>query len=65
VLVTHWWEYFRSGEPDEGFINVLHQTADYLASHPDICVTSFDALATDRPSTAIPAPMAASIPALD
>src|SRR5262249_28348270 len=29
VLVTHWWEYFRDGNPDEEFIRVLHQTADY------------------------------------
>jgi hypothetical protein len=45
VLVTHWWEYFRDGEPDEGFIRVLHDTAEYLAAQPDVCVTSFDALA--------------------
>lgn len=45
VLVTHWWEYFRDGQPDEPFIHVLHQTAEYLGSHPDICVTTFDALA--------------------
>ena len=45
VLVTHWWEYFRDGQPDDAFIRVWHQTADYLASHPDICVTSFEALA--------------------
>src|SRR5687767_10452760 len=25
VLVTHWWEYFRDGTPDEEFIGVLHE----------------------------------------
>lgn len=45
VLVTHWWEYFRDGKVDEAFIRVLHQTAEYLASRPDVQVTSFDALA--------------------
>lgn len=54
VLVTHWWEYFRGGEPDDAFIAVLHQTAEYLATHPDICVTSFDALADGL--TRAPAP---------
>lgn len=48
VLVTHWWEYFRDGEPDEPFIAVLHQTAEYLASHPDIAVITFDELAPRR-----------------
>ena len=45
VLVTHWWEYFRDGKPDEEFIRVLHSVADYLASRPDITVTTFNALA--------------------
>lgn len=45
VLVTHWWEFFRTGEPDRAFIRILHQTADYLASAPDIRVISFDSLA--------------------
>jgi hypothetical protein len=45
VLVTHWWEYFRHGRPDEPFIRALHRTADYLASRPDIRVISFDELA--------------------
>jgi hypothetical protein len=44
VLVTHWWEYFRDGKPDEPFIRALHDTAEYLATHPDISVISFDAL---------------------
>jgi uncharacterized protein DUF2334 len=42
VLVTHWWEYFRNNAPDEAFIRVLHQTADYLAHEPGIKVISFD-----------------------
>jgi len=41
VLVTHWWEYFRAGAPDEQFIGVLHEVAGWLASRPDIRVASF------------------------
>jgi hypothetical protein len=41
VLVTHWWEYFRDRQPDEGFIRVLHATADYLATDPEVKVISF------------------------
>lgn len=48
VLVTHWWEYFINKEPDEAFINVLHQTADYLANDSGIKVVSFDDLADGR-----------------
>src|ERR1044071_4402893 len=44
VLVTHWWEYFRNGKPDEPFIDFLHDTAAYLANQPDINVISFDDL---------------------
>lgn len=47
VLVTHWWEYFRDGRPDAQFIRVLHETADYLAERPDVCVTTFGALANE------------------
>jgi hypothetical protein len=47
VLVTHWWEYFRKGEPDLPFIRALHQTAEYLAAQPDVRVISFSALAGD------------------
>jgi hypothetical protein len=50
VLVTHWWEYFRDGRPDAAFIDVLHRVADYLATRPDISVTTFEALA--RPNRA-------------
>lgn len=41
VLVTHWWEYFREGTPDERFIGVLHEVAKWLASRPDIRVVTF------------------------
>ena len=33
VLVTHWWEYFRDGRPDEEFISVLHEVAGWLPSY--------------------------------
>jgi hypothetical protein len=45
VLVTHWWEYFRNHTPDEQFIALLHETADYLAHRNDLKVISFDDLA--------------------
>lgn len=45
VLVTHWWEYFPAGRPDESFINVLQELADYLGRRPDIEVVSFDDVA--------------------
>lgn len=65
VLVTHWWEYFRDGQPDDAFIGVLHQTAEFLGSHPDICVTTFDALAQAGQRDAIAAAaLARSAPAL-
>lgn len=48
VLVTHWWEYFRDGKVDEEFIGFLHETASYLASHPQLKVISFDALGTGK-----------------
>jgi len=41
VLVTHWWEYFPNGSPNEDFIRVLHQTAEYLAAQEEIKVISF------------------------
>jgi len=41
VLVTHWWEYFRTGDADEPFIQVLHETAEYLAAQPDVKVIKF------------------------
>jgi predicted deacetylase len=48
VLVTHWWEYFRENQPDERFINLLHETADYLARHKDLKVISFRDLAQQK-----------------
>jgi hypothetical protein len=54
VLVTHWWEYFRNGTPDEAFIRVLHQTAEYLASRSDVQVSTFDALARPAAASAEP-----------
>jgi predicted deacetylase len=48
VLVTHWWEYFRDGKPDEKFIGVLHQTAEFLSTQPDVRVISFDDLASGK-----------------
>jgi hypothetical protein len=48
VLVTHWWEYFPGGKPNETFIARLHETAEYLASQSDIRVISFADLAAGR-----------------
>ena len=48
VLVTHWWEYFRDNKPDEQFINVLHETASYLARRKDFKVISFNDLAQQK-----------------
>jgi len=48
VLVTHWWEYFRDQKPDERLIEVLHQTAAYLADDPEIRVVSFDDIAEGK-----------------
>ena len=45
VLVTHWWEYFTGGQPDEPFIEVLHETGNWLAKQPDVKVISFDDVA--------------------
>jgi predicted deacetylase len=44
VLVTHWWEYFREGKPDEKFIDFLHETLEYLAKHPEVKVIRFSEL---------------------
>lgn len=44
VLVTHWWEYFPDGAPDERLIAVLHETADFLASRRDVRVFRFSDL---------------------
>lgn len=45
VLVTHWWEYFPNGQPDEAFIQVLHETAAWLANAREVKVISFDEMA--------------------
>ena len=41
VLVTHWWEYFIEGRPDEPLIRVLHDTAEWLAEQPEVKAISF------------------------
>lgn len=48
VLVTHWWEFYRDGEPDHRLIKVLHDTASYLASRDEVKVVSFDDVARGR-----------------
>lgn len=48
VLVAHWWEFYRRGEPDLPYIQVLHDTADYLASAKDIQVVSFEDVIAGR-----------------
>jgi hypothetical protein len=50
VVVTHWWEYFRGGVPDEKFIAVLHEVAIWLASRRDIRVVSFRDVASGNVS---------------
>jgi hypothetical protein len=55
VLVTHWWEYFRGGRPDDAFIAELHKTADYLASRADVRVTTFEALTKPIPAPGVTA----------
>jgi hypothetical protein len=42
VLVTHWWEFFHDGGPDEAFIQVLHDLASFLAAAEDLAVVGFD-----------------------
>ena len=44
VLVTHWWEYFRDGNRDTAMLEILHATAEWLASDPQVRVISFDEL---------------------
>lgn len=48
VLVTHWWEFFRGGEPDKRFIKVLHETAEHLAGCENLKVISFEDVASGR-----------------
>jgi len=61
VLVTHWWEYFRTGKPDTAMIGILHATAEWLAGNQHVQVISFDDLAQvqvplTRPVGAMPSP---------
>ena len=46
VLVTHWWEYFRTGQPDEPFIDFLHETLRHLSKRADVRIVSFDEVAS-------------------
>jgi hypothetical protein len=48
VLVTHWWEYYRENRPDEAFIEILHETAEFLAHRSDVQVISFNDVAEGR-----------------
>jgi hypothetical protein len=48
VLVTHWWEYFRDGHPDDRFIPLLRHVAEYLSTRSDISVIPFSDLAEGR-----------------
>jgi hypothetical protein len=48
VLVSHWWEFFRGGRPDDGLIGVIHEVAAWLASRPDIRVVTFGDVAAGR-----------------
>lgn len=41
VLVSHWWELFRLGIPDEPLIGVMHEVAAWLGSRADIRVVTF------------------------
>src|SRR5215207_8776108 len=41
VLVTHWWEYFREGVPNQPFIRALHETAEFLAADATLRVIRF------------------------
>ncbi len=50
VLVTHWWEYFDGGKPDEPFIQVLHETAAWLAEQRELKVVSFNDVADGKVS---------------
>jgi hypothetical protein len=48
VLVSHWWEFFRGGRPDDELIGVIHEVAGWLASRPDVRVVSFRDVACGR-----------------
>ena len=42
VIVSHHWEYFRDGQPNEPFIEVLHGLAEYLAASAEVKVIKLD-----------------------
>jgi hypothetical protein len=46
VLVSHWWELFRGGVPDDKLIGVMHEVADWLASRSDVRVVTFGDVAS-------------------
>lgn len=48
VLVTHWWEYFRDGQADKPFIDVLHEVATWLGESKDVKVVSFGDVAAGK-----------------
>jgi hypothetical protein len=41
VVVSHHWEYFPGGQPDEAFIGVLHELAEVFEKDPEIRVIPF------------------------
>jgi hypothetical protein len=53
VLVTHWWEYFPGGTPDESLIRVLHDTARWLADQSDVEVIAFSDLLLAKATLAV------------
>lgn len=48
VLVAHWWEFFRQNQPDEAFIQILHQLAEYLTQTDGVRVVSFSDVASGK-----------------
>ncbi len=46
VLVSHWWEFYPLGVPDDELIGVMHEVADWLSSRKDIRVVTFGAVAS-------------------
>ncbi|MBE0546032.1 MAG: DUF2334 domain-containing protein [Verrucomicrobia bacterium] len=64
VLVTHWWEYFRDDKPDAAMIGILHATAEWLASNPNVRVISFEDLARGHAALAHPNGMKSISPGL-
>lgn len=48
VVVTHWWEYFRREQFDAAMLDVLHETAAWLASARDVRVITLDDIVAGR-----------------